>query len=70
MKLVQRKRKFVYRITNKIMTAQRTDTIIVNGKEHKLYCLPLNQYWEKYERTILCLVVVQDYTVGTTQAGL
>lgn len=34
------------------MTAQRTDTIIVNDDEHRLYCLPLSQYLEKHKRTI------------------
>ncbi|HQW97257.1 MAG TPA: hypothetical protein PLU58_15725 [Saprospiraceae bacterium] len=27
------------------MTAQRTDTIIINKDEHKMYGLPLEQYW-------------------------
>lgn len=29
------------------MTAQRTDTIIINEDEHIMYGLPLQQYWEK-----------------------
>ncbi len=29
------------------MTAQRTDTIIINGDEHVMYSLPLELYWEK-----------------------
>lgn len=28
------------------MTAQRTDTIIIDNNEHKMYALPLEQYWE------------------------
>ncbi len=34
------------------MTAQRTDTIIINNNEHKLYTLPLNQYWENFGQTL------------------
>jgi hypothetical protein len=34
------------------MTAQRCDTIFIDGTEHKLYSLPLNQYWEKHQKTI------------------
>lgn len=29
------------------MTAQRTDTIVINEDEHIIYDLPLQQYWEK-----------------------
>ena len=31
------------------MTAQRTDTIIINEDEHIMYGLPLEQYWEQNE---------------------
>lgn len=37
------------------MTAQRTDTIIINANEHKLYSLPLNQYWDKFGHTVSLL---------------
>ena len=37
------------------MTAQRTDTIIINNNEHKLYSLPLNQYWDKFGQTLSLL---------------
>ena len=47
MLLIQRERKFVYRITIKTMTAQRTDTIIINDDEHIMYGLPLEQYWQQ-----------------------
>ena len=39
------------------MSAQRTDTIKINGKVYKLYCLPLAQYWEKYEPGISLFVL-------------
>lgn len=38
---------FVYHTTIKIMTAQRTDTIIINEDEHVMYGLPLEQYWKQ-----------------------
>ena len=37
------------------MTAQRTDTIIIDSIEHKLYSLPLNQYWDKFGHTVSLL---------------
>jgi hypothetical protein len=38
---------FINHIAIRIMTAQRTDTIVINQVEHVMYGLPLEQYWEQ-----------------------
>jgi hypothetical protein len=30
------------------MSAQRLDTILIDGKAYTIYCSPLHQYWEKH----------------------
>ena len=37
------------------MTAQRTDTIIINKKEYTLYSLPLDQYWNDFGHRVSLL---------------